>query len=116
MDYYDRMRALRLYSIQIRYERFMIINVWRIMEGYSDSVNEKTGMKVTMRNQARIGRMGYFKVPKLTDGKIMQVIAFKSFTCRVSQLSNRMPLEIREIKHVSQLSTKANISRFISRS
>ena len=105
LDYYDRLDDLRLYSIQRRFERFMIINVWKILEGYTVNVNEKIGVQVTVRNQARIGRMCYFKVPERTGGETIKTVAFNSFTCRAPRLFNRMPLEIREIKRVPQLST-----------
>ena len=115
LDYYDRLNDLRLYSIQRRFERFMIINVWKILEGYTVNVNEKIVVQVTMRNQARIGRMCYYKVPERTGGETIKTVAFNSFTCRAPRLFNRMPLEIREIKRVPQLSTTANILRFKSR-
>jgi hypothetical protein len=114
MGYYDRLKALRLYSIQRRFERFMIINVWKILEGYSVNINGKIASKLTMRNQARIGRMCYYKVPNRMGGQMMQTAAFNSFTCRAPRLFNQMPREIREIKHVPQLSVTANILRFKS--
>ena len=71
--------------------------------------------EVTMRNQTRIDRMCYLKVPKPTGGKAIQTVAFNSFTCRAPRLFNRMPLEIREIRRLPQLSATANILRFKSR-
>ena len=115
LDYRDRLKALGLYSIQRRFERFMVINVWKILEGYTVNVNKKIVTKVTMRNQTRIGRMCYFKVPKPTGGIAIQTVAFNSFTCRAPRLFNRMPLEIREIRRLPQLSATANILRFKSR-
>ena len=115
MNYYDRLSALRLYSIQRRFERFIIINIWKILEGFSVNVNEKIAEKVTARNQTRTGRICYFKVPKPTGGLKVQTMAFNSFTCRGPKLFNRMPLEIREIKRLPQLSATANILRFKTR-
>jgi hypothetical protein len=115
MNYHDRLNALRLYSIQRRFERFIIINIWKILEGFSVNVNEKIVEKVTERNQTRTGRMCYFKVPKSTGGLKFQTMAFNSFTCRGPKLFNRMPQEIREVKRLPQLSATANILRFKTR-
>lgn len=47
MDYYNRIIALSLSSIQRRFARLVIINVWKMMEGFSVNINEMFVRKVT---------------------------------------------------------------------
>lgn len=78
-DYHNRRKAIMLYTIQRRLERFMIINMRKMPEDYSVNINGKIPRKVTVRNQARMGQICYYKWPKLTGGTKMQTIAFNSY-------------------------------------
>ena len=75
--YYQQLRYLKLYSLQRRRERFMIIYVWRIVEGQVPNVGSRQkGIRYT--NHIRRGR-----------------------TCIVGRLNKRAPCYVRHLKDAS---------------
>ena len=61
LDYWERLSHLRLYSIERRFERYLIIYVWKIIKGIIDQpepfditdIDSRTGRKFSLYNQRK---------------------------------------------------------------
>jgi hypothetical protein len=78
LDYWQQLKALSLYSLERRRDRYIIIYVWRILEGQAPNFADPDmgGIKANWNN--RRGR-----------------------SCRVPPVSNQVPPVIRKLRHSS---------------
>ena len=68
LDYHQRLKKLKLYSLEKRRERFMIINGWQQLEG----VRENTlNLKVSERRRDRRTQLGDVKFYRKGGGRIL---------------------------------------------
>ena len=91
MDYWERIKNLRILSLQRRRERYMTIHVWK---GYHDIVQKSTGISSTY-NHIRQGSKANFPRIHHTAGKSVQTLREEYFGIRAIQLFNRMPAPVR---------------------
>ena len=84
-DYFQRLKALRLYSIERRFERYSIIYMWKIRKG----IVINPGIEWDNNEGSRLGLTA--KVPKYTN-KLKE----HSFFVKGPKLFNMLPKEIKE--------------------
>jgi hypothetical protein len=111
LRYHDRLKELNMYSIQRRFERFIIICVWKIIEEKTVNVNNQ--IRTTFNS--RSGRKCVVPLPKLNGGLAMQTKLYNSFAVRGPRLFNRMPPEIRNISNSSTLRFKRMLDKYLQR-
>jgi len=85
-DYWERLECLGLYSIERRFERYIVIFVWKVLNG----IVYNPGLKFS-RKDARTGVT--CEVPKIS-GKLREV----SFRVRGPKLFNSLPKDVRKIE------------------
>ena len=93
LDYWQRLEELKLYSLERRRERYIVIYVWKIIQGCVP--NLEGGDRITTRNTGRRGRL--CRVPPLssqTRGRI-QTLRDDSFAVLGPRLFNCLPRELR---------------------
>jgi hypothetical protein len=110
LDYHERLEALDMYSLQRRFERYYIISVWKILEGFSINVNYK--IKSTFN--PRTGRKCEYKIADTRGGTGLQTKQFNSFAVRGPRLFNIMPLIIRNITNTSIIKFKNKLDRYLA--
>ena len=106
MDYWERIKYLRILSLQRRRERYMIIQVWKILHKMvPDSTN------ILFYNTLRHGPKAH--LPKIyhTAQETVKTLREESFGVRAIQLFNRMPTSVRLSTSVDNL--KVNLGRFL---
>ena len=87
MDYWQRLQALKLYSIQRRFERYKIIYVWKIIQG----IVTNPGIQINNDRGSRTGLT--CKIPKHT-----KTFREKSFMVTGPRLFNELPKDIKEFQ------------------
>ena len=92
LDYWERLKALGLYSIERRHERYQIIYIWKIMVGLVDNPG------ITFYTSERRGKLA--KIPAL---KMCGNLREQSFFVRGPMLFNAMSKEIRDFNEPSPL-------------
>ena len=108
MDYWTRLDYLKMYSQERRMERYRILYVWKILEGYAPNC----GIEVAQENQ-RLGRK--VKIPSLVRNgrRSVQTLREQGFQINGARLFNILPKEIREIKY-HQDDFKEALDEFLS--
>jgi hypothetical protein len=110
LDYHERLEALEMYSLQRRFERYYIISVWKILEGFTINVNHK--IKSTFN--PRTGRKCEYKVADTKGGTGLQTKQFNSFAVRGPRLFNKMPAKIRNMANTSIIKFKNVLDGYLA--
>ena len=94
MDYWTRLEHLKMLSQERRMERYRILYVWKILEGYAPNC----GIEVAQENP-RLGRK--VKIPSLVRNgrKSIQTLREQGFQINGARLFNILPKEIRDMKY-----------------
>ena len=108
LDYWKRLEAIQMYSQQRRMERYRIIYVWKILEGYAPNC----GIEVAQTNE-RLGRK--VKIPSLLRNgrQAIQTLRENSFQINGARLFNSLPKKIRNMKY-NQEDFKEALDKYIS--
>ena len=93
LSYWERLKRLNLYSLQRRRERYLVIYVWKIIQGLSPNFKRDDLKIKTYGDGSRLGRR--CQLPPLirtVEGSLRD----KSFTMMGPKLFNELPVSIRE--------------------
>ena len=93
LNYWERIKVLKLYSQERRMERYRILYSWKILEGFSPNC----GLEV--QHSDRRGRE--LKVPVLKSKGKFQTLREKSFQVHGAKLFNSLPKSIRNLTKLS---------------
>ena len=92
-NYWTRLTILKMYSQERRMERYRIIYIWKILEGYvpncgvtSENENKRLGRKVKIPSLSKNGRQA------------VQTLRESCFQINGARLFNCLPKKVREIK------------------
>ena len=116
LPYWEQLKLLKLYSQERRRERYMIIYVWRILEGQVPNICDKVKLK-SHRNgseESRIGRQ--CEIPPLNRNCTNHVRNLReaSMPVRGQKLFNILPKYLREMTGCSKDAFKAALDRYLS--
>ena len=107
LNYWERLRSLKMYSQQRRFERYRILYTWKIMEGMVPNCGLETYINV------RKGRLCKVPAIKTKSRKSYQTIREDSFQVHGAKLFNCLPTEIRSISDVTIDKFKSNLDAFL---
>ena len=99
MDYWDRLKHYRLYSLERRRERYCIIYIWKILEGLVPNPN------IRSYDAGRRGRLCAIPPMNNKAPKWTQNLREASFGVRAARLFNCIPCHIRDL-------TGCNVDKF----
>ena len=107
MDYWDRLKQLKILSLQRRRERYMVIQVWKIRQNL---VPNSTG--ISFYDHPRHGPKA--KLPGINHKaqKSIQTLRECSFGVRAVQIFNRMPSNVRQASTLNAL--KVELGNFLA--
>lgn len=89
LSYWERLQYLDLYSLERRRERYIIIYVWRMLQGHVPNIG------ITSADHGRRGIL--CDIPKLTSRNRTQTLRDNSFSVKGPVLFNSVPNEIRAL-------------------
>ena len=109
-NYWQRLEILRIYSIQRRHERYLIIYTWKIIEGIvPDPAPSYFEVIVNPRKGRKIKRLTHVSG---TNRKITS-LRHGSFFVVGPRLFNCLPKEVRDVTNVGVETFKKHLDRFI---
>ena len=117
LPYWDQLKLLNLYSQERRRERYMIIYIWRILEGQVPNICDKIKLK-RHRNisteESRLGRL--CDVPSLHRNctRHVQNLREASMPVRGQKLFNSLPKYLRDMTGCSKDSFKAALDKYLT--
>ena len=99
LDYWERLKSLKLYSLQRRRERYDILYVWKILEQIVPNVSSVSNRQVQLIDDigGRRGRLCKIPNPEKNAALSTKTLVTNSFTIRATKLFNVLPKCIREI-------------------
>ena len=101
LDYLERLKYLKLYSIQRRFERYSVIYTWKVLQGLV--VNP--GIKINTNRGSRSGLT--LKIPKFTNE-----LREQSYMIKGPKLFNSLPANVKEFPNLYQNDPKRAVDAF----
>ena len=121
LPYWDQLKELKLYSQERRRERYMIIYVWRILEGQvpntcfteRGSIRVKQNHRLNENEEDRLGRK--CDIPPLNTNSTQHVQNLReaSLSVRGQKLFNILPKHIRDLKGCTKDSFKTSLDQYL---
>ncbi|XP_066925852.1 uncharacterized protein [Clytia hemisphaerica] len=111
LNYWQKLKTLKLYSLERRRERYQIIYTWYILEKYSPNFNhsENKGGITCYENQ-RLGRKCHLKEVNSKHKNIWR----GSLSEEGPKLFNSLPFYIRNITNCTKIKFKRQLDLFLS--
>ena len=114
LNYWEQLRYLKLYSLQRRRERYMIIYVWRIVEGQVPNVGSRQkGIRST--NHIRRGRTCIVGTLNKRAPCYVRHLKDASVTIHGTRLFNLLPADIRNLSGCNVDRFKNRLDRYLER-
>ena len=107
MDYWERLKHLRILSLQRRRERYMVIHVWKV---YAGLVPNSTN--IVFYQHPRHGPKANLPPIFHQAQKSVQTLREESFGVRAVQIFNRMPSSVRQATSLDNL--KVELGKFLA--
>ena len=107
-NYWERLKILNLYSLQRRRERYIIIYIWKILEGQVPNPNNQI---VQIANGHRGRRCIRHNLPKTKAS--LQTLLDHSFIHNGPKLFNCLPSRVRNLTNCSVITFKNNLDKFL---
>jgi len=113
LNYWEKLHELRLYSLQRRRERYMIIYTWKILEGSAPNMDQNDFRGIQATVHVRRGRS--CRVPTVSSTAPAQIQNQRQASLAIhgSRLFNCLPLEIRMLTNCSTESFKRRLDSFL---
>ena len=112
-DYWDRLSALNLYSLERRRERYRIIYTWKVAEGLVPNISIDESRKIKTYYSSRYGR--FCAVPRRVttcNSKVTNEIENSLIVCG-PKLFNVLPQYIRNLDNCSTEVFKSHLDKFL---
>ena len=94
-NYWQRLESLNLYSFQRRRERYLIIYIWKMIQGMVPNFI-KPELKIKVKNHIRFGRQCVIPHFRGGSGVAVGSLCEGSFTVVAARLFNSMPRKVRD--------------------
>ena len=112
-NYWERLRSLRLYSLERRRERYRILYVWKILENLVPNLtNQRTQIKST--SSIRFGRKCVTPSVTKTASSRVQSLREESLSVNGAQLFNILPKDLRNMTNVELPVFKKKLDEFLA--
>ena len=112
ISYWDALRKLKMYSLERRRERYMIIYTWKVIEHLVPNINRNANVRgITWNLNGRLGRKCV--VPLVRKGPY-QTSRYASFAVQGPRLFNCLPRKLRDMSNCDVKSFKAGLDTFLS--
>ena len=110
VTYSQRLKALRMNSVQRRHERYKIIYLYKIKSGLVPNISETHGIKFYPNK--RFGSTCHIPTFPLYNNKAMRA-RDNSFAVTASSLWNTLPREVRDVTGVSVDTFKRKLDKIL---
>ena len=114
LPYWDQLKKLRLYSQERRRERYMIIYIWRILEGQVPNISDSDRGVIKPKISHRLGRKCDIPCIKTNCTKQTQNLREASLCVRGQKLFNTLPKHLRDMKGCTEETFKNALDKYLS--
>ena len=94
LDYWEWLKRLSFYSLQRRRERYIVMYVWKVINGFAPNFGSEGHELKTTGEQSRLGRR--CAVPHLTQRSRVTTVRDQSFSVMGPRLFNVLPMSLRQ--------------------
>lgn len=108
LDYWGRLEALDLYSLERRRERYTIIYIYKILHG---SVINNINLNTTVHQ--RLGRLCYIERVHPSSTTRVRTLKENAFAIRGPKLFNALPKHLRDPNYTSLEQFKTQLDKFL---
>ena len=108
-SYWERLKNLKLYSLERRREWYQIIYVWKILENFVPNIGD--GIK--SNHFPRLGRLCFIKAKITTASASLQTIRHNFLATRGAILFNSIPKSLRNMTNCSVGEFKSKSDSFL---
>ena len=112
LSYWERLQYLQLYSLQRRRERYLIIYLWKIIEGKVPNIRLREG-NISTKTSERRGRMCELRKIQTKASEKIKTLVDANFAVRAAKLFNALPRAIRNTTGVSTETFKKRLDAFL---
>ena len=113
-DYHERLKELKLYSLERRRERYMIIYAWEMLEGRRENL-----LKLRSRKIGRSRRLVQDKIPWAVNGRKIKksdrTKVFNSTSKKMERLFNKLPPEIANLTGITTDTFKKHLDGWLKK-
>ena len=114
MSYWEQLNYLRLYSLERRRERYMIIYIWKILEGFVPNISDLVGHdKISAKWHPRRGRECILPPISRRASSSVKQLREASLAVKGQKLFNILPPHIRNITGCTVESFKRRLDSFL---
>ena len=106
LSYDERLKSLHLYSVQRRFERYIIIYIWKILE----SIVPNLSQPITCYFSDRRGRLCHLE--HVCAGRL-GTLSYNSFRWKAVRLFNCLPQHVRNVSSCSTIIFKKKLDQFL---
>ena len=110
LNYWERLHELKLYSLQRRRERYIIIYIWKITQHTVPNIYGTIGHKIKTRRHPRHGIQRVIQYP--TNRNPAQSLQENAITVFGPRLYNSLPKYLRDIESVKTEKFKFELDKF----
>ena len=111
-NYHQRLKALNLYSLERRRERYLIINAWEQIEGKRENI-----LNLRTRRIGRCRKIILNVIPWSVRGKKLRIAVrtqiHNSTTSKMSRLFNILPANLANIEGVTMDTFKQHLDKWL---
>ena len=108
LSYWQQLRQLKMYSQQRRRERYMVIYMWKVLEGLVPNFGN-----IAHHNHQRHGRLCDLPRVKPSAPARIKTIRYSSLAVKGTHLFNRMPTHIRNMRSCTTPDFKKALDTFL---
>ena len=111
LNYWERLSALGLYSLERRRERYMIIYVWKMISGFAPMITDLAGEGLEVVQNPKRGRLIEVPPSNYRARANVKNSIKRSIMVHGARLFNKMPAELREVVTLKRF--KRELDRFL---
>ena len=105
MNYWERLRSLKMYSQQRQLERYRMIYTWKILEGLVPNCG------LVLVENSRRGRL--VEIPPLKGKPFVRKLREQSFQVDGPKLFNSLPKYLRNLNKVPAVDLKEQLDKYL---
>ena len=113
LSYWEQLQALSSYSLERRRERYLVIYVWRILEGHVPNIAEPDAGGVKSKWHIRRGRVCIVPAVNSQASHAVKSLRFNSFAILAPRLFNVLPSNIRNTTDCPVDTFKRKLDKFL---
>ena len=114
LSYWEQLRTLSVYSLERRRERYLIMYIWKIMEGQVPNFTCAERVGVQTKHHIRRGRLCVVPTINPQASQAVKSLRYASFAVHAPRLFNILPLHIRNTTGCSIETFKRKLDAYLA--